>query len=80
MSNIPGKVYISANDGLIAETSADGNIYISYKWVESIDGNGISSGDKGKEDTFAALLAHELAHVLLGHHNSLAGLDRYLTL
>lgn len=62
---LPGKVYIAATDDLAAMTTADGNIFISYRWFENIN-----SQKNGQEDTLAALLAHELGHIALGHHNS----------
>lgn len=62
---LPGKVYIAATDDLSAMTTADGNIFISYRWFENIN-----DLKHGQEDTLAALLAHELGHIALGHHNS----------
>ncbi|MCC2956427.1 M48 family metalloprotease [Massilia sp. IC2-477] len=64
---LPGKVYLSATDDLAAVTTADGNIYIGYRWFENLNA---ASFKYGQEDTLAALLAHELAHIALGHHNS----------
>ena len=64
---LPGKVYLSATDDLAAITTPDGNIFISYRWFENLNG---SVYKYGQEDTLAALLAHELGHLALGHHNS----------
>lgn len=64
---LPGKVYLAATDDLAAVTTADGNIYIGYRWFENLNG---PSYKYGQEDTLAALLAHELGHIALGHHNS----------
>ena len=64
---LPGKVYLSATDDLAAVTTADGNIFIGYRWFENLNS---SSYKYGQEDTLAALLAHELGHIALGHHNS----------
>lgn len=69
-SGIPGlagTVYLRATDDMSAVTTADGNIYISYRWFENINH---AQYKRGQEDTLAALLAHELGHVALGHHNS----------
>lgn len=60
VTEIPGKVLIAANDQLDAGSSADGNITVSLGYIRSLK----------SEDEFAALLAHELAHVLLRHHDS----------
>ena len=60
VSGIPGKVLIVANDQLDAGATPDGNIFVSLGYLRSLD----------NEDQFAALLAHELGHVLLHHHDS----------
>lgn len=64
---LPGKVYLSATDDLAASTTPDGNIYIGYRWFENLNAPRYKLG---QEDTLAALLAHELGHLALGHHNS----------
>jgi hypothetical protein len=64
---LPGTVYISATDDMAAQTSADGNIFISYRWFDNLNNPRLK---QGQEDTLAALLAHELGHIALGHHNS----------
>ncbi|CAN5453097.1 hypothetical protein BH10PSE17_BH10PSE17_32770 [soil metagenome] len=58
--NVPGKVLIVANDQLDAGSTPDGNIFVSLGYFRSLD----------NEDQLAALLAHELSHVLLHHHDS----------
>ena len=60
VSNIPGKVLIVANDQLDAGATPDGNIFVSLGYLRNLD----------NEDQLAALLAHELGHVLLHHHDS----------
>lgn len=64
---LPGTVYISATDDMAAQTTADGNIFISYRWFDNLNNPRLK---RGQEDTLAALLAHELGHIALGHHNS----------
>lgn len=60
VSGIPGRVLVVANDQLDAGATPDGNIFISLGYLRSFD----------NEDQLAALLAHELGHVLLHHHDS----------
>jgi predicted Zn-dependent protease len=60
VENVPGDVYVLATADLRAVSTADGNIFVSLGWIEAIE----------SEDELAALLAHELAHVLLNHHDS----------
>jgi predicted Zn-dependent protease len=60
LTDVPGSVYLTADTNFQAETSADGNIYISLAVLKNLD----------SEDELAALLAHELAHVVLGHYES----------
>lgn len=74
---LPGAVYLLATDQMAAHATADGNIYVSYRWFENLNSAGFK---RGQEDTLAALLAHELGHVALGHHNSdfLANLGKWV--
>ncbi|MGZ8317881.1 MAG: M48 family metalloprotease [Telluria sp.] len=67
ISGLPGTVHLLATDQMKAHATADGNIYISYRWFENLNRTNFK---RGQEDTLAALLAHELGHVALGHHNS----------
>lgn len=60
VTNVPGSVYLMATSELDATSSADGNVFLSMAWVNTIT----------SEDELAALLAHELSHVLLHHHDS----------
>lgn len=56
----PGRVYLFADTAFGARASADGNIYIPYAVIL----------DLKSSDELAALLAHELAHVIRGHSSS----------
>jgi len=60
VSGVPGRVYVVASGELDAGATADGNVYLSVAYLRSFK----------SEDELAALLAHELAHVLLRHHDS----------
>ena len=60
VTGLPGNVYLLATSDLAATSSPDGNLFLSVAWVKSIE----------SEDELAALLAHELSHVLLHHHDS----------
>lgn len=57
---VPGKVLVVANDQMDAGATADGNVFLSSGYLRELK----------NEDQLAALLAHELAHVLLRHHDS----------
>lgn len=60
VTDIPGQVLIVAKDGLEAASTADGNILVGLDYFNNLD----------SDDELAALLSHELAHVLLRHHDS----------
>jgi beta-barrel assembly-enhancing protease len=60
VTGLPGAVYVLAKSDLEASSTPDGNVFLSIGWVKSLD----------SEDELAALLAHELAHVLLRHHDT----------
>ncbi|MDD2934053.1 MAG: M48 family metalloprotease [Methylotenera sp.] len=61
IQDYPGKVYVrAAMMQWGAETTADGNIYINSGTLRNLE----------SEDEVAALLAHELSHALLKHHDS----------
>lgn len=60
LTQIPGQVHVVASGELDAGATADGNVYLSVAYLRSLK----------NEDQLAALLAHELAHVLLKHHDS----------
>ena len=59
-TGVPGRVVILANPSFAAFSTPDGNVYISMGALQMLD----------SADEVAALLAHELAHVLLKHHTS----------
>lgn len=60
VTGVPGHVLLVTRPGLEAASTPDGNILISLDWF-----NNLSS-----EDELAALLSHELSHILLHHHDS----------
>jgi Zn-dependent protease with chaperone function len=60
VTGVPGRVMILANPAFAALSTPDGNIYVSMGGLESLE----------SADEAAAILAHELAHVLLHHHTS----------
>jgi Zn-dependent protease with chaperone function len=60
VTGVPGRVVILANPAFTAFSTPDGNLYVSMGCLESIK----------NEDEAAAILAHELSHVLLAHHTS----------
>ncbi|MYL24921.1 M48 family metalloprotease [Halomonas alkaliantarctica] len=60
LSGLDGRVYLSAEVGFSAWTSADGNIYIPMGMLNDID----------NQHELAALLAHELVHALLNHNDA----------
>lgn len=62
VTDLPGAVYVLAKNDLEASSTPDGNVFLSVGWVRSLE----------TEDELVALLAHELAHVLLRHHDSTA--------
>ncbi|RVU31011.1 M48 family metallopeptidase [Neptunomonas marina] len=62
--NIEGKAYLIPSRAINARAHADGNIYINYGALVQLE----------NEASFVAIVAHEYAHLLLGHHYS----DRYL--
>ena len=60
VTGVPGRVLLVTKPGLDAASTPDGNILVSLDWF-----NNLSS-----EDELAALLSHELSHILLHHHDS----------
>jgi Zn-dependent protease with chaperone function len=59
-TGVPGRVMILASPSFAAFSTPDGNVYISIGALQTLDST----------DEVAALLAHELSHVLLKHHTS----------
>jgi len=57
VTGVPAKVYVRASGDWGARTTADANIYVALGTLLRLD----------DEDEVAALLAHEAAHVVLGH-------------
>lgn len=62
VSGVPGKIYVTADPQLEGTTTPDGNSFVSWNLLKYMS----------SEDDVAALIAHELAHSLLGHCNSSA--------
>ena len=60
VTGVPGRVVILANPAFAAYSTADGNIFVSMGWLEYLENT----------DEVAAILAHELSHVLLAHHSA----------
>lgn len=60
VTDVPGKVQIVANTSYSARATADGNIMISMAWLPDVE----------SEDEIAAIIAHELSHVLLKHQST----------
>lgn len=60
VANVAGRVYVAADPTLNAMTTPDGNIFINWSLLHYL----------GNEDEVAAVIAHELAHNLLGHADS----------
>lgn len=60
VTGVPGRVTIAAAPDLEAYSTPDGNVYVSMGCLEELE----------SADEVAAVLAHELAHVLLGHHDA----------
>ncbi len=60
VTDVPGQILVVANTAYMAKASADGNIYVSMAWLP----------DAQTEDELAAIIAHELAHVLLKHQST----------
>lgn len=60
ITGMPGSVHITANPGLKANTTADGNMFISMGWIQTLE----------NEDQVIALLGHEFCHAAFKHHDS----------
>lgn len=60
VTDVPGRVVLLANPAFGAYSTPDGNIYVAMGWLPYL----------GSEDELAAIVAHELGHVLLKHHSA----------
>jgi Zn-dependent protease with chaperone function len=60
VSGVPGRVTLLANPAFAAYSTPDGNIYLAMGWLKQLE----------NADEAAAIVAHELSHVLLRHHTS----------
>ena len=60
LTDVPGAVHVVADPGFGAKSTADGNIYVSFGSLDVLE----------SEAALVALLAHELAHVVLAHFES----------
>ena len=60
VTNVPGRAVILANPGFAAYSTPDGNVYVAMGWLPFLS----------DEDEMAAIIAHELSHVLLTHHSA----------
>ena len=58
--SLDAQAYVRAAPGFGAESTADGSIFINVGLLHDVD----------SEDELAAVMAHELAHVLYRHHGS----------
>ncbi|EIF34926.1 Peptidase family M48 [Burkholderia sp. Ch1-1] len=56
--NYPGSVHIISENGLNANSSPGGNIFVSVGWLQSAE----------SEDEIFAILSHEFGHIYLNHH------------
>lgn len=60
ITRIEPKVYITAQDRIHGAAYPDGSIFVTLGSIRNFD----------SEDELAALLAHEVSHVILAHHGS----------
>jgi len=60
VTSVPGRVTVLGNPAFAAYSTPDGNIYLSMGWLKNLE----------NADEMAAIVAHELSHVLLAHHNT----------
>lgn len=60
IANLPGTVYVTSNEALDAFATPDGNIFLGIGFLKNLE----------TEDQVVAILAHELAHIIYGHHES----------
>ena len=60
VTGVPGRAVILANPAFAAYSTPDGNVYVAMGWLPFLS----------DEDEMAAIIAHELGHVLLTHHSA----------
>jgi Zn-dependent protease with chaperone function len=60
VTGVPGRVTLLANPAFAAYSTPDGNVYLAMGWLKNLE----------NADETAAIVAHELSHVLLAHHTS----------
>jgi Zn-dependent protease with chaperone function len=60
VTGVPGRAVILANPAFAAYSTPDGNAYVAMGWLPFLT----------DEDEMAAIIAHEVSHVLLTHHSS----------
>ena len=60
VTDVPGRVTVLANPAFAAYSTPDGNIYLAMGWLKNLE----------NADEMAAIVAHELSHVLLTHHTA----------
>jgi beta-barrel assembly-enhancing protease len=60
VTSVPGRVTVLGNPAFAAYSTPDGNIYLAMGWLKNLE----------NADEMAAIVAHELSHVLLAHHNT----------
>ena len=60
VTDVPGQVVVLANPAFGAYSTPDGNVYIAMGWLPYLS----------SEDEMAAIIAHELGHILLKHHSA----------
>lgn len=60
VTGVPGRVTVLANPAFAAYSTPDGNVYLAIGWLKNLE----------NADEMAAIVAHELSHVLLTHHSA----------
>jgi predicted Zn-dependent protease len=60
VTGVPGRAVVLANPAFAAYSTPDGNVYVAMGWLPFL----------ADEDEMAAIVAHELGHVLLTHHSA----------
>ena len=60
VTGVPGRVTVLANPAFAAYSTPDGNVYLALGWLKNLE----------NADEMAAIVAHELSHVLLTHHTA----------